>query len=118
MGTFYVDVEIGDPEGREFVVVNALVDTGASHTSLPGRLLRSLGVAPRAQRRMRLADGRRVQLSLGATMMRWDGEEFPVPVLFASDEATPLLGATSLQAFGLVVDAAGERLVPAEYLHW
>ena len=58
MGTFSVDVEIGDPQGREFVVVNALVDTGATYTALPESLLNRLGVRPRADRRFRLADGR------------------------------------------------------------
>ena len=36
MGTFNADIEIGNPEGSRFETVNALVDTGASMTSLPG----------------------------------------------------------------------------------
>ena len=118
MGTFYVDVEIGDPDGREFVVVNALVDTGAAHTSLPEVLLRQLGVQPRVERLLRLADGRVMRRPLGATMLRLAGEEWSVPVIFASEDAQPLLGATSLQAFGLVVDTDGERLIPADALPW
>ena len=118
MGTFSVDVEIGDPDGVEFVVVNAMVDTGASYTSLPESLLRQLGVRPRVERLLRLADGRVMRRPLGAAMMRLVGEEWSVPVIFASEDARPLLGATSLQAFGLVVDTDEERLIPADALPW
>ena len=118
MGTFFVDVEIGDPEGAEFVVVNALVDTGSTHTSLPESLLRQLGVQPRAERLVWLANGERERRQLGQTTMRWDGEEFMVPVIFGSDNAPALLGATSLEAFALVVDSDRERLIRAEAQPW
>ena len=118
MGTFYVDVEMGDPEGREFLVVNALVDTGSTHTSLPEGLLRQLGVQPRAERLLWLANGERERRPLGQTMMRWDGEEFMVPVIFGSDNGPALLGATSLQAFALMVDSDRERLIRAEVQPW
>lgn len=118
MGTFFVDVEIGDPEGAEFVVVNTLVDTGSTHTSLPESLLRQLGVQPRAERMLWLANGERERRPVGQTMMRWEEEEFMVPVIFGSDGAPALLGATSLQAFALVVDAEKEQLVRAESQPW
>ena len=118
MGTFFVDVEIGDPEGVEFVVVNALVDTGSTHTSLPENLLRHLGVRPRAERLVWLPNGEKEWRQLGQTMMRWKDEEFMVPVIFGSDNAPALLGATSLQAFALVVDPERERLIRAEALPW
>lgn len=116
MGTLSVDLEIGDPEGREFVVVNALVDTGATYTALSESLLQRLGVRPRANRRFRLADGRVARLPLGVTVMRFMGEEWPVYVVFAPDDSQPLLGATALEAFSLVVDPNEGRLVPADAL--
>ena len=116
MGTFSVDVEIGDPQGLEFVVVNALVDTGATYTALPESLLNRLGVRPRADRRFRLADGRVARLPLGVTVMRFMGEEWPVYVIFAPEDSQPLLGATALEAFSLVVDPNEGRLVPADAL--
>ncbi len=118
MGTFFVDVEIGDPQGAEYIVVNALVDTSSTHTSLPEGLLRQLGVQPRAERLLWLANGERERRPVGQTMMRWEEEEFMVPVIFGSDGAPALLGATSLQAFALVVDSEMERLVRAEAQPW
>ncbi len=44
MGIFYVDAEIGDPQGLRYETVNVLVDCGATHTTLPASLLNRLGV--------------------------------------------------------------------------
>ena len=46
MGIFYVDMEIGDPSGRSFETVEALVDTGASYTVMPPSLLGSWALFP------------------------------------------------------------------------
>ena len=116
MGTFSVDVEVGDPAGREFVVVNALVDTGATYSTVPGSLLRRLGVESRDDRRFNLADGRFTWLPVGETTMRLVGKEWTVPVIFAPEDTRPLLGATALEIFSLVVDPNERRLVSSNAL--
>ena len=114
MSVFSVDIEIGDPAGREFVTVNAVVDTAASYTTLPESLLHRLGIRPRARRRFVLADSRVVHYPLGQTTVRLEGAEFTVPVIFASDSDRALIGATTLEIFGLGVDPRGERLIPED----
>ena len=116
MGTFTVTVEIGDPQGQHFEEVEALVDTGATYTALPATLLRRLGVSPRSERVFILADGRRIQRSLGETSMRLHGEQYTVPVIFSEDDAASLLGAVALETFGLMVDPLNERLIPVDGL--
>ena len=44
MGTFSVQLEVGNPSHEEFVAVEALVDTGAIYTMLPEDLLDRLSV--------------------------------------------------------------------------
>ena len=46
MGIFRVRIEVGDPQGSRFEDVDALVDTGASHSAAPASLLRRLGIEP------------------------------------------------------------------------
>ena len=113
VGTFSVDVEIGDPEGREFVVVNALVDTGATYSAVPGE-----PAAPVGRRASRRPGGSTsptgsiyVRLPVGETTMRLVGKEWTVPVIFAPEDTRPLLGATALEIFSLVVDPNERRLV-------
>ena len=38
------------------------MDTGAAYTTLPGRVLRELGIEPLTKRRFVLADGRRMDM--------------------------------------------------------
>ena len=55
-----------------------------------------------------------MRLPLGVTAMRFMGEEWPVYVIFAPEESSPLLGATALEAFSLMVDPNEGRLVPVD----
>ena len=57
MGTFHWPVEISSPGGSRFETVEALVDTGASHTVLPSGMLRRLGAVPYRTVLHRIADG-------------------------------------------------------------
>jgi len=112
MGVFSITVEIGDPQGERFQAVEALVDTGASYTAMPASLLRNLGVVPDERRPFILADGRRVEHDMGQTWLRVDGRTRMTPVVFTDEGTQPLLGAVTLEEFGLGIDPVGRRLIP------
>ena len=112
MGTFHVDVEIGDPEGRRYDRVEALVDTGATYTSLPRPLLEALGVEPHARAWFRLADGHHVEREIGRTWVRVSGRTELTLVVFAEPGSPALLGAYALEGLQLAPDPVGRRLVP------
>ena len=94
MGTFTVPIEIGDPLGRRFESVDALVDTGASDTVVPLRILQGLGVDGEGRWPYTLADGRVVEHEIGQTVVRINGTSRTVLVVFGDSE-TVLLGAFS-----------------------
>ena len=116
MGTFHVDVEIGDPEGRRYDRVEALVDTGATYTSLPRPLLEALGVEPHARAWFRLADGHHVEREIGRTWVRVSGRTELTLVVFAEPGSPALLGAYALEGLQLAPDPVGRRLVPVTSL--
>ncbi|MCY4577496.1 MAG: hypothetical protein OXD31_00465 [Chloroflexi bacterium] len=116
MGTFRVEMGIGDPDGLRYEYVDALVDSGSTYNILPASLLRRLDVQVRRSATFRLADDRRVQRELGQTWVRLNGEEYIAPVVFGDDEAQPLLGAVTLEIFQLGIDPVGMRLIPVEGL--
>mgnify|MGYP000064746392 CR=1 FL=1 len=112
MGTFSVILQVGDLAGRQFVDVQALVDTGASDTMLPQDLLRQLGIESIDRFTYSLADETVVEYDVGEARIRLDGRERTSQVVFRPEGATPLLGATTLQIFHLGVDPLAERLIP------
>ncbi len=116
MGTFQVEVEIGDPQGEQFEGVSVLVDTGSTYTVLPRSLLERLNVEPTDRGRFRLADGRTIEEDIGQTWLRVNGKQVITLVVFGDEGAAPLLGAYALEGLLLGADPVGKRLVPVEGL--
>ena len=112
MGTFSVDIEIGDSDGNRFESVRALVDTGASYTSVPGSVLQKMTVTAHERVTFILADGRRIQREVGRTWIRVQGKSEITLVVFGDEDSEALLGAYTLQGLLLGVDTPNERLVP------
>ncbi len=112
MGTFHVQIEVGDPEGNRFQAVDALVDTGATNTTLPAKLLEGLGVAPYTTTVFELADGRELRLDVGRTWVKVNGQQEFTQVVFAAEGTEPILGTVTLQEMGLAVDPVKRRLQP------
>ena len=116
MGTFNVDVELGNLSGVEFLTVNALVDTGSTHTTVPASVLERLGIEPESRRRFELADGRRVEYSTGYARIRYGDDGAIVQVVFAPEDVSPSIGATTLENLNLAVDPLEQTLVPVNGL--
>ncbi|MFQ5879991.1 MAG: retroviral-like aspartic protease family protein [Dehalococcoidia bacterium] len=112
MGTFRVAIEIGDPQGSRFESLEALVDTGASYTWVPASVLRGLGVGPSFRFPFLLANGRRIEREMAETRVRLDGRERTTLVVFGDEGTQPLLGAYTLEGFGLAPDPVNRRLIP------
>jgi clan AA aspartic protease len=119
MGTFRVQIEVGDPEGKRFQAVEALVDTGATNTTLPFPLLEGLGVTPHTTAVFALANGRDLELGVGRTWVRVNGQQEFTQVVFANEGTEPILGAVTLEEMGLGVDPVRRCLQPVrKYLMW
>ena len=112
MGVFHCTVTVSPVTGSNSRVTEAIVDTGASYSVIPGQLLRQLGIQPKRTDVFMLADGTRHEEVIGEARVAVNGRDAVTPVVFGSDEALPLLGAVTMQELNLVVDTNGERLVP------
>ncbi len=116
MGTFSVQLQVGDPSGHRFETIEAMVDSGATYTVLPASLLERLDVDAHATRHFMLADGSRVERRFGRTWIRIDGKADVSPVVFWDEEALPLLGAVTLEILSLGIDPVNRRLIPVDAL--
>ena len=116
MATFRVTIEIGPMDQSRFEQIEALVDTGATYTVVPSNVLERLGITPQFRRRFRLADGRVIELDMAVVMVRLEGQTLPTICIFGEKGMDALLGAVTLEEFGLGVDPVNQRLVPVELL--
>ena len=127
MGVFTVEVSVkAAPPGvgsgaagailerEEWVDLSATVDTGAFLFSLPGSLLRSMGVIPSFTETVRMADGTTRDMDVGHVWLKLNGREVTTSAAFNEDYTTPLLGSLALETLRLAVDPVGQRLFPMD----
>lgn len=113
MGTFRVNFAVRSPLRNHAHIVQGLVDSSATYTTIPEEILEELGVARRWITAGRLADGLIRQRSLGWATLEYRGVRQATYVVFGVGDDTILLGATAIEAFRLAVDSTHERLIPA-----
>ena len=110
MGVLQVRVAVGKPNGP-MAQVTATVDPEATYSTLPASLLSHLGVEVWEHNRWFIINGAEVRHDFGVAHITIDERELPCAVIFGP-EGQHVLGATTLQTFGLTVDPTGTRLVP------
>lgn len=116
MGTFSIPIGFGGQERERWTTLDALVDTGASITSVPASVLRDLGVAPITQQSFQFGQGEVRLMDVGQTWVRIEGREVVTLVLFNEEGTLPLLGALALEGVFMGVDPVAKRLMPVEGL--
>jgi len=105
MGTIYLDILVrrlpSDPQGE---TLQFLVDTGAVYTLAPADALRRLGIAPHRTLTLTLADGSKTTREMGGAYFEYQGTGGVAPVLFGAATDMNLLGVTTMEAMGLMID--------------
>ena len=96
---------------RRIDVGDALVDTGATFLSLPGRLIRQLGLKRYRTRRARTSSGVADFGMYGLTRLTIEGRDCFVEVAEGPDDCPTLIGQIPLEAMDWVVDPIGQRLI-------
>jgi clan AA aspartic protease len=113
MGLTYVKVRVGNPaNGDRAEEVACLVDSGAVYSLIPGRILRKLGIKPHSTREFVLANGEVVRRRLATATFEYEGRRGDSMVIVGEPGDDPLLGATTIEGFGLVLDPFRRELRP------
>ena len=109
-------ISIGNSQRERWLDVDALVDTGASITAVPGSILRELGITPLFRQSFRSAQGDLRYMEVGQAWVRVEDKEVVTLLLFNDERTQPLLGALALEGVFLGVDPHAKRLIPVEGL--
>ena len=115
MGTFNADLRIGPPDLSDWETVSALVDTGATYSMAPASLLRRLGIEPEESVEFEIAGGETAEYPTGWAAFSASGRIGRARVIFGPD-GEYLMGATTLEDLGLMVDPVNYQLVPTRRL--
>ncbi len=98
------------PDDAAAAAIDFLIDTGATYTLAPADVLSRLGVKSHRPLTRTLADGSKASREMGGAYFEYQGVGGMAPVLFGQPVDADLLGATALEAMGLMVDPLSREL--------
>jgi clan AA aspartic protease len=87
-----------------------LVDTGATDSMAPARMLKQIGIQPVGIMVYELAGGTKREYPFGLAEIGFMGEITAGRVIFGPDSAEPILGVTALESVGITVDPVNRTL--------
>ena len=103
MGMTFVEGVVSGESGQQ-QTVKLLVDSGAGYSLLPCDVWQALGLKAKRTMNFTLADGSTIQRNISECHISLAGHEGHTPVILGEPGDEPLLGALTLEIFGLVLD--------------
>lgn len=103
-------------KSEKFAEVEFLVDSGAVYSLVPGKILDSLEIEPYREMSFALADGTSIRRQVCSAYFEYKGEGGPAPVVYGEEGDETLLGATTLESLGLVLNPFTRTLHPMRML--
>jgi predicted aspartyl protease len=117
MGVTFLKLKITNPERprKKSQTLAFLVDSGAVYSVVPQSILKRLAIKPTHFQEFILANGETVKRSVGNAYFEYQGKVGAAPVVFG-DEGVFLLGATTLESLGMILDPIRRELKPLPML--
>lgn len=113
MGVTTLTVEVANPATPEVTEsLEFIVDSGAVFSVVPAEVLRRLGIQPLQQQTFQLANNTRILRWRGGALFKFREYLGVSEVIFGEEGDATLLGAHSLEAFGLGLDPIKRELRP------
>ncbi|MEO0128710.1 MAG: hypothetical protein ABIL02_00525 [candidate division WOR-3 bacterium] len=110
MGIFREKVKIANPlNGSLSGKIEMIVDSGATYTQIPPSILENLKVEKKYKR---VATGEIIERHAGIVNISIKEETLPTIAIFGDEASERLLGAVTLEQFGLAIDPLNKILVP------
>jgi len=103
-------------KSEKFAEVNFLIDSGAVYSLVPGKILDQLDIEPYREMIFSMADGTSIKRRVCSAYFEFQGEGGPAPVVYGEEGDEPLLGATTLESLGLVLNPFSRTLHPMRML--
>ncbi len=111
MGATHVTVTIRNPANPDQCWEDLfLVDTGTIDSLVPRDRLESIGLHPKAQRIVELADGSEITMDITTDDIEFMGEIVGGTIIFGDVGTEPIAGVTALESVGIEVDPRSQQL--------
>ena len=116
MGVFHIDCQIVNIKKplKSALVQGLLVDSGSEATWVQESILKQIGITvAKKDVPYLMANGQTITRSVGYAILRTNGFETVDEVVFGQPGDLTLLGARTLEGFGVMVDPRKKKLIAA-----
>ena len=103
-------------KSEKIAEVNFLIDSGVIYSLVPGKILDELDIDPYKEMIFSLADGTSIKRRVCSAYFEFKGEGGPAPVINGEEGDEPLLGVTTLESLGLILNPFTRTLHPMRML--
>ena len=103
-------------KSKKKIEVDFLIDSGAIYSLVPAVMLKKLDITPYKTMEFILADGTKMARKVGDAYFEYNGEGGSASVIFGEKGDEPLLGATTLESLGLMLNPFKRELYPMRML--
>ena len=111
MGITTVKLTVKNPvKPSKKIIENFLVDTGAHYTILTQKIVKKLGLRSAFTQEFALADGKIIKRNISSALITYEGKEMAAPVVLGEKGDDAILGVTTLESFGLMVDPFNRKI--------
>jgi len=108
----FLRVKVANPARPEMSKeCDLLVDSGAVYSVVPEEMLSDLGIEPTSEQEFTLANGEIIKKPVGNAYFEYKGKIRAAPVVFGEKDIF-LLGATTIEALGMILDPIRRELKP------
>ena len=113
MAITFLKVKIINPEHpKKFKECEFLVDSGTLYSVAPAKVLKGLSIKPDSVQEFILANGEVIKKPIGNAYFEYKGKVRAAPVVFGDGAKVFLLGATTIEVFGMILDPIQRELKP------
>ncbi len=116
MGITNVSVSVTNLDQTKKVNGRFLVDTGAAYTVLPKKMADKLKLKAIRTQSFSLADGTTIKRKLSSAVVKLDDHEAATTVVIGQKDDSALLGVSTLEGMGLMVDPFKRKLRPMKLM--
>ncbi len=114
MGLTTIKMQVSNPANKKRVKeISFLVDSGSVYSFVDRKILKELGIKPETVKEFILADGSIVKRPIGIARFKYKKDVGGAPVVFGETDDENLLGATTLEALGLILDPFKRVVFPS-----
>ncbi|MEW6104236.1 MAG: retroviral-like aspartic protease family protein [bacterium] len=117
MGEVVTKIKVSHLANKKFVEIETLVDTGATYTVIPSKILEDLNISKIRRINVEFANGEVEERDMGDVYIELENVRVPNQIIFGKEKDAIVLGLITIESAGMTVDPINRKLLFLPKIH-